>query len=181
MSQHQSGGRGRRGAIRGELFEHAARHFALARHHQVDALLAQVRHGGAGTGAGVDRQARIDPARHAHDLAGLERIRREDNPSLPHFDLQDHATPPPASLALDGLVRAFADTRQQTLDFLTDLNPGEWQRPAGLDLQGGTTLRWQVVDMMNHDLAHLGQLVDIRVKWEAGTVRDNTEAVSPRA
>jgi uncharacterized damage-inducible protein DinB len=95
----------------------------------------------------------------------LERIRREDNPRLPPFDPQDHATPPAAPAAA-GLLEAFAETRQATLAFLTDLNPGEWQRPAGGQASGGTTLRWQVVDMMNHDLAHLGQLVDIRVKWD---------------
>ena len=95
----------------------------------------------------------------------LERTRREDNPALPPFDPHDHAALPPAPAA-DGLVEAFAATRQVTLAFLTDLNPGEWQRPATRDSLGGTTLRWQVVDMMNHDLAHLGQLVDIRVKWD---------------
>jgi uncharacterized damage-inducible protein DinB len=95
----------------------------------------------------------------------LERIRREDNPQLPPFDPEEHAAPPFVPAA-NGLMQAFADTRKQTLDFLTDLGPGEWQRPAGRNAAGGTTLRWQVVDMMNHDLAHLGQLVDIRVKWD---------------
>jgi uncharacterized damage-inducible protein DinB len=95
----------------------------------------------------------------------LERIRLEDNPSLPHFDPQDHARPPDLPAAA-GLVQAFAESRGATLKFLTDLDPGEWQRPARRDSLGGTTLRWQVVDMLNHDLAHLGQLVDIRVKWD---------------
>ncbi len=99
----------------------------------------------------------------------LERTRHEDNPRLPHFDPQDHATPPACeATAAEALVREFAVTRQATLSFLTDLSPGEWQRPASRDPNGRTTLRWQVVDMMNHDLAHLGQLVDIRVKWGDG-------------
>jgi uncharacterized damage-inducible protein DinB len=100
--------------------------------------------------------------------ARLERIRRENTPLLPKYDPQDHAVPP-AVPAHDGLMQEFAEARRRTLDFLTDLQPGEWQRPAArAHHSGGTTLRWQVVDMMNHDLAHLGQLVDIRVKWEAG-------------
>ncbi len=98
----------------------------------------------------------------------LERIRLEDNPVLPPFNLQDHSTPPQAApVPAQTLLQNFAANRQTTLAFLTDLDPGEWQRPAHRDSQGSTTLRWQVVDMMNHDLAHLGQLVDIRVKWES--------------
>jgi uncharacterized damage-inducible protein DinB len=99
--------------------------------------------------------------------ARLERTRREDNPDLPRYDPHDHAEPP-APLAASGSLQAFVEARRRTLDFLTDLKPGEWQRPASGNRNGATTLRWQVVDMMNHDLAHLGQLVDIRVKWEAG-------------
>ncbi|MBI3763505.1 MAG: DinB family protein [Chloroflexi bacterium] len=97
--------------------------------------------------------------------ARLERIRREDNPRLPHFDSEEMPptpTPPP----LDVLLKDFAEKRRGTLDFLTDLGPGEWQRPASRNSRGATTLRWQVVEMMNHDLAHLGQLVDIRVQWD---------------
>jgi uncharacterized damage-inducible protein DinB len=101
--------------------------------------------------------------------ARLERTRQENNPRLPHYDPQDHARPPDGdTVAAEPLLREFAATRRATLAFLTDLNPGEWQRPASREAKGGTTLRWQVVDMMNHDLAHLGQLVDIRVKWGDG-------------
>ena len=98
--------------------------------------------------------------------ARLERTRREDNPRLPRYDPANHDLPPVAGAASpDALVQEFRATRQQTLAFLTDLTPGEWQRPASREANGSTTLRWQVVDMMNHDMAHLGQLVDIRVKW----------------
>lgn len=95
----------------------------------------------------------------------LRRIRQEDNPTLPHFDpeaIVPQATPGPAEL----LLCDFVEARQATLAFLTQLSPGEWQRPASRNSRGATTLRWHVVDMMNHDLAHLGQLVDIRVKWD---------------
>jgi uncharacterized damage-inducible protein DinB len=96
----------------------------------------------------------------------LERIRQEDNPRLPAYNPQDHGRPPAEPGQPEALLEHFRETRRQTLAFLTDLNPGEWQRPASNDSRGATTLRWQVVDMMNHDLAHLGQLVDIRVKWD---------------
>lgn len=96
----------------------------------------------------------------------LELIRRQDNPTLPVFNSLDHAHAPSMSGPAERLLENFRETRQATLAFLTDLNPGEWQRPAANDSRGNTTLRWQVVDMMNHDMAHLGQLVDIRVKWE---------------
>lgn len=97
----------------------------------------------------------------------LRRIRQEDNPTLPHFD-PEAIVPQAAPAAADTLLSAFAEARQATLAFLTELCPGEWQRPASAsrNSRGATTLRWQVVDMMNHDLAHLGQLVDIRVKWD---------------
>jgi uncharacterized damage-inducible protein DinB len=96
----------------------------------------------------------------------LELIRRHDNPTLPAYDPNDHAEGPSETAPAEALLDYFRQTRQETLAFLTDLNPGEWQRPAANDLRGATTLRWQVVDMMNHDMAHLGQLVDIRVQWD---------------
>jgi uncharacterized damage-inducible protein DinB len=96
----------------------------------------------------------------------LELIRRLDNPHLPAYNPQDHARTPAGDGPADALLDDFRETRKQTLAFLTDLNPGEWQRPACNHSRGATTLRWQVVDMMNHDMAHLGQLVDIRVKWD---------------
>ena len=103
--------------------------------------------------------------------ARLQRIRDNGRLAPAHLDAAPTSDPGPA----EGLLEAFAATRRDTLAFLTDLSPGEWQRRAidrrvnraERDSQAAPTLRWQVMELMNHDLAHLGQLVDIRVKWEA--------------
>ena len=98
----------------------------------------------------------------------LKRIREEDNPALPQFDPEAAKAAPTPEESAQALVASFTESRQTTLHFLTELSPGEWQRSAsGARPARTTTLRYQVMDLMNHDVAHLGELVDIRVKWDS--------------
>src|SRR3989304_6043972 len=72
----------------------------------------------------------------------LQRIRQEDNPALPHFD-PAAASPARVLPPAGALLQSFGEARRETLSFLTELSPGEWQRPASRNSDGGTTLRWQ--------------------------------------
>lgn len=93
-------------------------------------------------------------------LARLQRVVDEDVPEVPRIGpneaVHDVATP------LPDLLQRFRERRGETMAFLTQLKPGQWQRKAVHPDLGETTLRYLVQYLVDHDTEHLSQLVQLR-------------------
>lgn len=88
--------------------------------------------------------------------ARLERIASEDNPQVPAIwprPMPDPLPPPDEALAY------FRDERTRTVDFLSTLEAGAWDRRAHHATLGATTLLEQVRNLIEHDDNHLHQIV----------------------
>ena len=98
-------------------------------------------------------------------LACLRRIVAEDEPTvaalLPDETAHNH------DLSTTGLVERFGEARQLTCDWLREISPADWQRPASHDTKGRTTLRFLVQDLVAHDIEHTVQLVAILSQMRA--------------
>lgn len=70
-----------------------------------------------------------------------------------------------AALSLSELTERFRQSRQLSLDWLREIQPADWQRPAVHETNGRTTLRFLVQDLVAHDIEHTAQLVTILDKW----------------
>jgi len=99
----------------------------------------------------------------------LQRVVEEDHPTLP-FILPGPLRPMPqtsptqAARALETQLAAFEVARGQTIDYLTALPPGDWQRKAILEDGTPTTFRTLLQHLSAHDTQHLGQILDLRKK-----------------
>lgn len=99
-----------------------------------------------------------------HFLARLKRVVAEDNPHVAAFGpdevagAQQHRT----DLDADALLDLFAERRRATVNWLRALPAGAWQRKAVHDTLGETSLRLMVQQMVNHDIEHLSQVVEIQ-------------------
>lgn len=89
----------------------------------------------------------------------LQRIVQEDKPTVPYIGPQVGEIP--ADLTVAELLLNFECEREQTIAFLQELSPGDWQRPATHETLGRTTLRYQVQNLVDHDIEHTNQLVEI--------------------
>lgn len=92
-----------------------------------------------------------------HQRPELERILREDNP----FIVAPHPSGPDLPVCNpDGyeIARQFVQARQQTLDFLAQVHPSAWERPARHSIFGLTTLLEMSYFIARHDRLHLNQL-----------------------
>ena len=98
-------------------------------------------------------------------LARLRRVTQEDNPTLPYI-LPDEASHD-LSLPLGALLTRFAEVRAETLQFLTPLQSGIWQRPATFEDGRKTTFRYLVQALVDHDTEHLNQLVETKSKFSS--------------
>lgn len=98
-----------------------------------------------------------------HFQRRLAQIVSEQNPHLPAFSPL-HA-PPKSDLTFPHLLTTFEFTRQQTLAQIYTYTAADWQRPAVHEHTGHTTLTEQLVVIVNHDVAHIGQLYDLRELW----------------
>ena len=97
----------------------------------------------------------------------LARIVAEDHPSLPGFGPEQ--APPIAEDSFPDLLAAFDDARRQTLSRIYDYSPEDWERPAFHKVQGATTLKAQIRNMVDHDMEHLGQIHDLCELWQKQT------------
>lgn len=97
----------------------------------------------------------------------LQRIAHEDEPHVPyiHPDVGEIAEDVRAA----DLLREFESERSQTIAFLQELSPGGWQRPAIHETIGRTTLRYQVQNLVDHDIEHTNQLVGVLQKMRLET------------
>jgi uncharacterized damage-inducible protein DinB len=98
-------------------------------------------------------------------LARLRRIVEQDNPFEPylHSDASAHDLTRP----LAELYAEFADRRAATIAFLSGLGQRDWGRPLVHETIGPTRLRDQVQALVDHDSAHLEQIVTLREKLDA--------------
>lgn len=94
----------------------------------------------------------------------IKRILNEDNPFLPYFG-PDVAVPDDGQPVAKSLVE-YRRARDQLVTLLTNLLPNDWERPAVHETLGATTLAMQVQNIVNHDLEHYGQLLELRRAWE---------------
>lgn len=92
----------------------------------------------------------------------LERVIKEDRPTVPTL-WPDKATQT-LDLRLEELIDCFQAARLRTLNFLKDLSPEDWQRPAIHETFGETTFWFLVQNLVDHDTLHLNQLRELQQK-----------------
>ncbi len=102
-------------------------------------------------------------------LARLRRVQAEPSPALSAIlpNPTDHAPDWPIAQ----LAAHFQTLRGVTLDWLREISPGDWQRPAIHATRGRTTLRSLVDDLVAHDIEHTSQLVTILGQWRSARRR----------
>jgi uncharacterized damage-inducible protein DinB len=108
----------------------------------------------------------------------LERLRRvaaEDNPTVPEIKPED--TPLGNMAETADLLNQFKARRADTVTFLKSLSPGQWQRPAVHERTGKTTLRFLAQLLIEHDIEHMNQIVQLQQATRKIPVRDAQPAV----
>jgi uncharacterized damage-inducible protein DinB len=92
--------------------------------------------------------------------ARLQRVLQEERPQLPTIQPNEQAhdttTPLPALLA------RFNEAREETLALLMEIKPGQWQRRGIHESKGDVTLRFLVQYLLDHDIQHLNQIVEVQ-------------------
>lgn len=90
----------------------------------------------------------------------LKRVITEDNPYFdsmhPDETVSDEDTP------VGALVKQFELARGETIGFLSALSQRDWARPAEHETLGQTRFRFLVQNLLDHDIVHLNQIVDVR-------------------
>ncbi|MFL5800247.1 MAG: DinB family protein [Roseiflexaceae bacterium] len=102
-----------------------------------------------------------------NELRHQERLRlivEQDNPRVPYIHPDEHAHDLTRSLL--SLQEEFVGRRAETLAFLGGLSQGDWGRPLVHETRGPSRLREQVQGLVDHDSAHLEQIVALR-EWLA--------------
>lgn len=101
----------------------------------------------------------------------LAKIASEDNPLVLGFGPKE--APPysdkPAYILLDD----FEDDRKKTLSQIYTYSTSDWKRRAVHSVQGETTLKEQIENIVHHDTEHLGQMYDLCEMWQ--TQRNHEE------
>lgn len=124
--------------------------------------------------ASVDAWSPMDVVNHLIDVehacvARLQRVLAEHEPALPciHPDVPPRKT----GLSLSQAGDTFLQAREVTLEMLRRLTPGQWQRAAIHETKGRTTLRFLIQDLVDHDIEHTNQLVEITQSRRAAIKR----------
>ena len=105
----------------------------------------------------------------------LRRMAEEDNPTIPAISPDD--TPFIGDVETADLLNQFKESRNETISFLKTLSPGQWQRPAVHEHTGHTTLRFQVQILIEHDIEHMNQIVQLQQAIHKIPTRDAQPAV----
>lgn len=92
-------------------------------------------------------------------LKRMQTILTETNPYLPWFG--PDVARPDAHGSLPDLLAQFEAERAALVQWLVDLQPADWERPAVHETMGPTTLALQAQNIANHDADHLGQLAEV--------------------
>jgi uncharacterized damage-inducible protein DinB len=102
--------------------------------------------------------------------ARLRRVAEEEYPALPRIGPDDARHDPHATC--EELAAAFREAREETLAFLRGLPRGGWARGAVHETLGKTRMVQLVRGLVEHDVAHLAQLVDTRSRASAAQGED---------
>lgn len=92
-------------------------------------------------------------------LKRLEMVVREERPYLPYIHPEERRT---AEGNLADLMAVFRQERAKTLAFLQGLRPGDWQRKGVHETWGEVSFRYLVQQLVEHDINHLNQIVEIQ-------------------
>jgi DinB superfamily len=92
--------------------------------------------------------------------ARLRLIVEQDNPRVPY--IHPDASAHDLTRALPSLLEEFTARRAETLAFLSGLSQRDWGRPLIHETLGPSRLRDQVQALVDHDSAHLEQIVAVR-------------------
>jgi hypothetical protein len=84
---------------------------------------------------------------------------QEAHPQLPELALEPIRIEAPGEPATELLVDRFVAVRQETLDYLDGLSPGDWQHKLAHATLGETSFRYLVQHLVDHDNRHLGMLM----------------------
>lgn len=93
-------------------------------------------------------------------LARLQLVVREAAPAIACIqpDPARHDLTQPAM----AIAANFRQARQETVAFLQELKAGDWQRTAVHPTWGKVSLRSLVQHLVDHDTAHLNQIIEIQ-------------------
>ncbi|MFZ0548684.1 MAG: DinB family protein [Candidatus Promineifilaceae bacterium] len=105
----------------------------------------------------------------------LRRVVEEENPTIP-FILPEN-TPFITGAETADLLTQFKESRAETVAFLKSLSPGQWQRSAVHETTGRTTLRFLVQILIEHDIEHMNQIVQLQQVTRKIPARDAQPAV----
>lgn len=90
----------------------------------------------------------------------FRRLLEEEKPWLPYMHPDERAHDPQAPLST--LLARFKEERAQTMALLKEIGPGDWQRRTVHETKGDVTLRFLVQYLVDHDIQHLNQIVEIQ-------------------
>lgn len=90
----------------------------------------------------------------------LKRVITEDNPYFDYMHPDEAAVD--ESISIQALVKQFELGRGETVGFLSAISQGDWARPAVHETLGETRFRFLVQNLLDHDIMHLSQIVDVR-------------------
>ncbi len=105
----------------------------------------------------------------------FQRIIDETNPTVPEIRPDD--TPFDETSSTAEQLTQFKVARAKTIMMLKALSPGQWQRPAVHATMGKTTLRFMVQLLIEHDIEHLNQMVELQQAERTVPVRNAQPAV----
>ncbi|MDQ3529964.1 MAG: DinB family protein [Actinomycetota bacterium] len=113
----------------------------------------------------VDQWSAADILNHLVDVerryqARLRQIVEAERPTLPDIGPDEAHHDPQATC--QELAARFRDARQETLAFLRGLPRGGWARRAVHETLGDLRMDQVVRVLVEHDVAHLAQLVEAR-------------------
>jgi hypothetical protein len=91
--------------------------------------------------------------------AQLSRVVQEAHPQLPELALGPAWLAAAEDPGTESLVDRFVAVRQETLDYLDGLSPGDWQHKLAHATLGETSFRYLVQHLVDHDNRHLGMLM----------------------
>ncbi len=100
----------------------------------------------------------------------LQRVLQEEEPWLPYMHPDEKAHDHQAALAT--LFTRFKEERAQTVALLKEIGPGDWQRHATHETKGNVTLRFLVQYLVDHDIQHLNQIVEIQQQLQMVPARN---------
>ncbi|MBX3056427.1 MAG: DinB family protein [Anaerolineae bacterium] len=93
-------------------------------------------------------------------LARLQLMVRQHSPTI--SPIYPDAAAHDLSQPVTTLLANFREARQAMLVFLRELKAGDWQVTAVHPTQGNLSVRFLVQHHVDHDTAHLNQIVEIR-------------------